>query len=373
MKSIWKINYDDLLDIGKISDVYNTIRLNTSHKEKLVKFEMFLSSNFMAIFNILKSKKYIHGTYNIFLITDPKCRVIMSESMYDKIINHLVSKYVLFPLIEPRLIESNVATRVNKGTKAAIAYMKRYINILKENHDKVYALKCDIHKYFYSIDHDILSNKLDEIIEDKEVLKLVNVVINSTNYAYVNERINFEVLKQKDRIGKLNIPDYDKKIKYQELDKIPRYISGKGLPIGNMTSQIMAVFYLNDLDHYIKEKLHIKYYIRYMDDMILLHHDRDYLKYCLKEINLRLEKLKLKLNNKTQIYELHHGIPFVGYKFKLQDKKLFTLMSSQTKRRIKRKLRKCSNNRLKRKEVVKGYNGYLMNADTGYFRYIVCK
>lgn len=146
-------------------------------------------------------------------------------------------------------------------------------------------------------------------------------------------------IKQK-YIKNLKISNREKELKYLELDRLPLYQKGKGLPIGNMSSQIMAIFYLNDLDHYIKEKLHIKYYVRYMDDLVLFHPDREYLKYCLVKIKERLSLEKLKLNNKTQIYELHQGLSYLGYKFILKDKKLYTLISTKTKARIKKNLKR---------------------------------
>jgi len=134
-----------------------------------------------------------------------------------------------------------------------------------------------------------------------------------------------------------------------------------------MTSQIMAIFYLNELDHFIKEKLHIKYYIRYMDDLILLHHDKEYLKECLKKIEEKIEGLKLHLNNKTQIYEMHHGFPFLGYKFLLKGKKLYLLLNPNTKKRIVKRLKKYKNNKEKRLEILKNYNGYLQPASSRGF------
>jgi len=362
-----KISYEDLVDFEKLENVYHIIKCNTKHKEKILKYVVFYSSNTLNILEILKSKKYVHGKYNVFLINYPKCRIIMSENMTDKIINHLVSKYVLFQVIEPRLIPTNVATRKDKGSKTAIEYLKKYINKLKLNHDKIYVLKCDIHKYFYSIDHEILLQKLEKIIEDKDIYELVKTIIHSTNYDYINEDIEYKINRQREYISKLNISDHEKEIKYKELDKLPRYFKGKGLPIGNMTSQIMAIFYLNELDHYIKEKLHIKYYIRYMDDLILLHHDKEYLKKCLKEIEEKVIGLKLHLNNKTQIYELHHGFPFLGYKFILKNKKLYILLNPNTKKRIVKRLKKYKNNKEKRLEILKNYNGYLKPANSRAF------
>ena len=265
-----KMDYNYILDIQKIKDVYHTIRVNSKRKEKIVSFELFLSSNLIQVYTVLKNRTYIHQRYNIFLIREPKIRVIMSECMQDKIINHLVSKYILFPLIEPKLIEANVATREGKGSKKALLYMKRYINHLKENYEKIYVLKCDIHKYFYSIDHEILLTKLKKIIFDPELYQLVKTIVESTDYEYVEELLSDKIKNERERIQSLKISNQEKQMKWNELNRIPKFQKGKGLPIGNMSSQIMAIFYLNDLDHFIKEKLRIHHYTRYMDDLILM-------------------------------------------------------------------------------------------------------
>lgn len=361
-------DYNNLLDIDKIIEVYDTIKANSKHKEKIFLFELFFSCNLIKIFDILETRKYVHQAYNIFLLKENKYRIIMSESMSDKIINHLVSKYILFPLVDPKLIPMNVATRPNKGTKMGLYYVKRYINKLKCNYDKFYVLKCDILKYFYSIDHDILLSKVEKIIHDPDMLELIKEIIDSTDKEYVNETINKVIEGEKIRIKQLNLHDVQHKI--DELDRVPRYQKGKGLPIGNMTSQIFAIYYLNDLDHFIKEKLRIKYYVRYMDDFILFHPDRDYLKYCLGEIEKKLSELKLQLNNKTQIVEIHHGFCFLGYKFRLRDKRLLILLNGKTKKRIIKKLKYLEKKNPPNKDaVLASYKGYLQKAHSGGFCY----
>lgn len=110
--------YEALLHIEKLMDVYHIIRTNTHHKNKLLVFELFFSCNLFSIYEVLKQKKYRHQLYHVFLIHEPKYRIIMSEVMSDKIVNHLVSKYILFPLIEPKLIPMNVATRPLKGDES---------------------------------------------------------------------------------------------------------------------------------------------------------------------------------------------------------------------------------------------------------------
>lgn len=357
------LKYEDLVDIDKIREMYHIIRTNTKNRGKLHKFELFYSSNIISILEALRKKCYKHSKYNVFLVHEPKYRIIMSEIMSDKVVNHLISKYVLAPGIYPHLIPQNVATREGKGTKEGIRYLKMYINKLKLNYDKVYVLKCDIKKYFYSIDHELILEKCKRFIDDPEVFKLVENIINSTDEAYVNEAIDKVVQKEITRVSKLNILDKDLKI--EELKRIPRYPKGKGLPIGNMTSQLLAIYFLNDLDHYIKERLHCKYYIRYMDDFVIFDHDKERLKVLRKEIEEKLKEFKLELNKKTNIYDLNHGFGFLGYYYFLKGKRLIIKINPQTKRRIKKKMRKLKKiNAPNLTQVKASYMGYLSQAHT---------
>lgn len=337
-----KVSYNDIIDIDKINSTYKKIIINTKHRNKIFDYNMFYMSNIVNIYNNILNKSYNHGSYNIFLIREPKPRIIMSEKLNDKIVNHLISDYILVPLIEPKLIDMNVATRVNKGTKMAIHYMKKYLITMRRKYDDFYILKCDIEKFFYNIDHKILLSKLKNILDDNDLYSLLSNIINSTDLEYVNK----EIIKIKNKY-KVNVPLY----------KI-----GKGLPIGNQTSQILAIFYLNSLDHYIKEKLHIKYYIRYMDDFILIHHDKQYLKYCLYEITKFLAKEQLYLNKKTNIYSISNGITFIGFKYMFKNNKLLMLIPSKTKKRIKKRIYNGDS-------FIQNYNGYLLYGDTGKFKY----
>lgn len=364
----YSISYNDIVSINKIKDVYDGIYKNTCHKAKLVRFELTKTSNIVKIYNTLNNKHYSHLKYNIFIIREPKYRIIMSELMYDKIVNHLISKYVLIPTLSRKLIEQNVATRTGKGSKEGIRYMKKYINSIKENYDNVYILKCDISKYFYNIDHEILINKLSHENFDKDILKILINIINSTDNDYINDLIDSSINRELSHLEDMNI--YDLELRKKQLYSLPRYRKGKGLPIGNETSQLLAIYYLNELDHYIKEQLHIKYYIRYMDDFILIHHDKEYLKKCLNLINKKLSSLKLSLNKKTQIYNLKSGVNFLGYKFILKNKKLIILLNNQTRKKIKRKLRKARKNNINfYKKSLASYNGYFKVSTTNNFVY----
>ena len=364
----YSISYNDIVSINKIKDVYDGIYKNTCHKAKLVRFELTKTSNIVKIYNTLNNKHYNHLKYNIFIIREPKYRIIMSELMYDKIVNHLISKYVLIPTLSRKLIDQNVATRTGKGSKEGIRYMKKYINSIKENYDNVYVLKCDISKYFYNINHEILINKLSHENFDKDILKILINIINSTDNDYINDLIDSSINREVSHLEDMNI--YDLELRKKQLYSLPRYRKGKGLPIGNETSQLLAIYYLNELDHYIKEQLHIKYYIRYMDDFILIHHDKEYLKKCLNLINKKLSSLKLSLNKKTQIYNLKSEVNFLGYKFILKNKKLIILLNNQTRKKIKRKLKKARKNDINfYKKSLASYNGYFKISTTNNFVY----
>lgn len=175
----------------------------------------------------------------------------------------------------------------------------------------------------------------------------------------------------REEIKRLQEKDIDLSFRIRELEDIPYYTMDKGLPIGNMTSQILAIYYLNDLDHFIKEKLHIKCYVRYMDDFILMHENKEYLKYCYQEIEKKLAELQLSFNKKTQIVEIHHGFVFLGYRFLLKNKKLLVLLPAKNKKKIRKKLRYLKKYHPSNEaSVLASYHGYLERCHSGNFQYI---
>lgn len=300
-----KVKIDDLINVFE-KDLYK----GCSNKNKLYKFERNKMSNIIDISNTLKSGKYVMNKYNIFLIKYPKYRIVMSLKIKDKIINHYITKYTLLPKLENFLIDRNIATRKGMGTDYGIKLLKKDIECFKK-YDEFYILKIDISKYFYNIDHNILKSMLK--ILDKSEFELMCKIIDSTNNKYVNDTIK-------------NI--INKELKYsnrkEELLSIPIYKEGKGLPIGNMTSQFLAIYYLYKLDYYIIHNLGIKHTIRYMDDYLLIYNDKEYLNKCLNIIKNKLKnEYKLEINDKkTRIYSSKEGFSFLGYTYKVINKKL---------------------------------------------------
>lgn len=368
--------YENITDLNNIINIYNSeIKKNTKNKIKIEKFENYLSLNIFNIYNELKEEKVKFSKYHIFLIKEPKYRIIMSQTIKDKIINHLVARYFLLKVYEKSFLNSNIATRKGKGPLFGIKLIKKYINELKKENKDIYYLKCDISKYFYNVDHNVLKNILRKKIKDKKALKLIDDIIDSTNYSYISKRIEELCQKEIDKINKLQIPQKEKNKKIEEINKIPRFDKkGKGIPIGNMTSQAFAIIYLNELDHYIKEKLNIKYYARYMDDFICLDIDKEKLKKVQTIINKKLENdFKLRLNPKTHIGKLKDGLDFLGFRFILQNNKLYLKIRTMIKKRFKKKVKKLtklSKNNHKYSKVLESvhasYYGHLKEGNTYY-------
>lgn len=339
MKRINNI-YNNIVDINTITNMYEEIiRKKTKNKSKLERFEDNYCSNIINVYNILNERKYNGGKYNIFLIYEPKLRIIMSENISDKIINHLVSYYFIKPIFEKQLIDTNVATRINMGTHYGLRILKRYLSYMNNKYDNYYYLKFDISKYFFNIDHIKLKQLICNKIKDTDVINIINKIIDSTDMPYVNEKIQLFKNNEINKILCSCLSDANKNKKIDDINKIPLYKKGKGLPIGNLSSQMLAILYLNELDHFIKEKLHIKHYIRYMDDGILIHENKDYLKDCLIKIEKMLDSYKLKLNSKTQINSIKNGLDFLGFVYCVKDKKVIMKLRTSSKKRMKKNIK----------------------------------
>ncbi len=259
--------YPAIYDFDNIVSAYKEVCRNTRNERRVEKLKEYKSIYISRIQNILINKKYKTGSYNKFIIYEPKERLIVSQNIQDKIVNHLVARHILYPAILPCLLDVNVASRKDMGTSRGLELSNSFHKKCRIKYGSYYVLKCDISKFFFSINHDILKKKLLRRIKDKDAIKIVFDIIDSNT---------------------------------------------DGLFIGSMTSQILAIFYLNDLDHFIKETLKIKHYVRYQDDFLLFHPSKDYLKYCLHEIEKFLAKEKLHLNSKTRIFKSSNNFLFLG-------------------------------------------------------------
>jgi len=292
--------YDRICDFQNLYRAHTIARRGKRYTKEVIDFELNLSENLVSLSKSLRSKNYrISGYYN-FMIFDPKERQIHALNYIDRVVQHCLCDEVLSEILDKKLIYDNSACRKNKGSHFAINRLSIFMRSFYQKYsNKGYFLKCDIRKYFENIDHRILKNKLKRIIFDIDVLDMLYYIIDSFHSD-----------------------------------------SGKGLPMGNQTSQWFAIFYLDGLDRLVKEKLHIKYYTRYMDDFILVHENKEYLDFCLTKMKEYLEKnLLLSFNNKTQIFPFKNGIDYLGFHFYLTPfGKVIRRVRKTTKNRFKKKL-----------------------------------
>ncbi len=354
--------YSEVCDLENIISMTEKVCKTVRNKKKVNIFETYKVEHIYNIKKRLDDRNLNVGKYNIFMITDPKCRIVMAQEIEDKIINHLIANYVLVKVFENKYTDFMCATRIGKGTTYGIRLLKKYVNKYKKKYDNFYVLKIDIHKYFYMVDHNILKKILNEKIKDKDSLNILNSIIDSTNEPYVNDMINRLKRNRIYSLEGMNIRNKNKLIK--EVCEIPSYEYGKGLALGNQTSQAFGLIYLYKLVHFIKEQLHIKCLISYMDDMVILHNDKDYLKYCLSIIKDKLKnEYALELNSKkSKIDSVKNGIDFLGYKFYLKKGKLILKVRKNTKKRFKKKIKNINllfdNNLIDRNELRNHLSSY---------------
>ena len=201
--------------IVKINDLLyiydNEILKGVKNRKKILAFEKYKMEYLVYIKYILENNLYIKNNYNIFLVKDPKVRVVMSESIIDKVINHYVAKYILIPKLSKYLCKEITATRKGMGLTYAINLLLSDIEKLKHKSKNIYALKIDIKKYFYSIDHNILKSLIVNELDANEY-NLVCKLIDSTNYEYINKKIDI----------------LEKSVN----EKLPRYKKVVGLSLG---------------------------------------------------------------------------------------------------------------------------------------------
>ena len=266
--------------------------------------------------------------YNTFEVYEPKRRVVMSNSYKDKVVQHSLCDNVLEPILTRSFIRDNYASQVGKGTHYGLDRLQEFMRrFYRKNGIDGWILKGDISKYFYSIRHDVLKTLIREKITDPDVLWLVDLIIDSTE-------------------------------------------GNVGIPIGNQTSQLFALLYLDGLDHFVKEKLGIKYYGRYMDDFFLIHHDKAYLQECRKQIEVFVQARGLSLNAKTNIFPLKHGVDFLGFHTYLTESgAVIRKVRRRSKNNMKRKLKKLAAlhaaGRIDAKTVEQSYQSWRGHAEKG--------
>lgn len=355
-----------MISYSNILFVFNNVKNRCHNKNKLMKFIRFKNCYLYDILEKLRNNSYSFSNYHIFLIHEKKYRIIMSETISDKIVNQLVGYFILLPSFKC-LIDSNIATRKGRGSSYGYRLFEKYVNDIGTNKN-IYVLRIDIKKYFYNISHVILLSMLERRIKDKKAINILKKIIDLTDYDYVNDNIKKLIDKEIGRVNSLNISIREKDKLINELKSIPLYRKEYGLSIGCLTNQLMAIFYLNDIDHIIKEELNCSRYIRYMDDLYLISDDKGYLECCFSRIKNELNIIELNINNKSGIYRLKDGVSFLGYTYTLTSNKLLVRYDNNTIRRIDKKLKYLFDNDFNSYySSISSYKGYFIRCNTNLF------
>ncbi len=314
-KSIFK----QIILLGNLFIAWKEFKRGKSQKTDVQSFAFDLNNNLLKIQDKLKSKTWKPCGYISFYVKDPKLRNIHKASVKDRVLNQALYR-VLYNIFDKTFIFDSYSSRIKKGTHKAILRTDDFIRKESNNYkSNIFVLKCDIQKFFDSISHDILLSLIKNKIFDDNTLWLIESIIKS-----------FE--------------------KY----------SCKGIPLGNVTSQLFANIYLNELDQFMKHKLKIKYYVRYCDDFIILSKDKYYLEKIIKEIsNFLKDNLNLNLHpRKITIRKVGQGIDFLGYVTFPHHRILRTKTRRRMFKKIKQRKEKLERGEITKKSFEQTLNSY---------------
>lgn len=286
--------YSQIISLENLFASWREFKKGKENKAKDVKiFWLDLERNLFQLHDELKNKTYRHSHYNSFYVCDPKRRHIHKAEVRDRVLHHAIMR-VIEPIFEKSFVYDSYSSRENKGIHKAILRFRRFASALSQHKTKtVWILKCDIKKFFDNVDHRILLDLLEKKIKDKDILWLIKEVISS-------------------------------------------FSSEKGIPLGNVTSQLFSNIYLNRLDNFIKREIREKHYIRYADDFVVLCRDKNYLENLIPVFNKFLkEKLNLGMHpRKIIIQKWNQGIDFLGY----ISFPRYIILRTKTKRRLLKKI-----------------------------------
>ena len=264
-------DFEKVIDFKNMYTAYRKAKSGKGYKKSSSRFGMMALDGINSLIEQLKDKTYTVSDYQEFTVYEPKERIIKTTSFKDKVVQHSLCDNVILPKLQEIFILDNCAGQKGKGTIFGLnrlsEHMKNFYNLYGMDG---YILKCDITKFFYNISHPQLKDMVNHYFSyDPDICWLCNLYIDSTE--------------------------------------------GKGIPLGNQINQGFALLYLDGMDKLIKYELGIEFYGRYMDDFYLIHHSKEYLKYCLEVIRAYLETLELTLNSKTQIFPFKNGVNYLGF------------------------------------------------------------
>ena len=320
--------FEDIINIENLLEAWKEFIRGKRKKPDVQEFSLKLMDNLFILHEDLSSGHYRHGGYQAFSISDPKPRSIHKASVRDRLLHHAIYR-VLYPFFDKTFIADSYSCQIKKGTHRALNRFRKFAyKVSKNNTGTCWVLKCDIRKFFASIDHKVLSGILKEYIPDQDILQLLKEIISSFSIK-----------------------------------------PGIGLPLGNLTSQLLVNIYMNAFDQFVKHTMRVKYYIRYADDFVIISNNRKELENLIILIRKFLSgKLKLELHpQKVFVKTLTPGVDFLGW-VNFTDHRV---LRTATKRRMIKKVKELpvpvtinsylgllrhGNTKKLQKEIIKIYN-----------------
>jgi len=285
-------SFNELFSLDNLFSAWQTFRRGKARKNDVMDFELHLEDNIFSLYEDIKNDTYRHSAYTYFQIFDNKKRDIYKAEVRDRIVHQVIYEYLL-SCFENVFIEDSYASRKNKGQYKAVNTFRYFIKLTRSSHKECYVLKFDVKKYFDNVDHNILLGLIKEKISCEKVLKIIKEILAS----YCSS---------------------------PELEK--------GIPLGNITSQIFANIYLNILDQYVKKELRCRFYVRYNDDLVIVFpNNKDTIQVREKVRLFVKQKLSLDIPlAKTSIRKLSWGVDFLGFTILPQA----TILRDKTKHKI---------------------------------------
>lgn len=307
--------FEEIISIENLLEAWKEFLVGKRKKPDVQEFNLNLFDNILQLHQELANHNYYHGSYHRFNICDPKPRIIHKASVRDRLLHHAIYRK-LYPFFDRTFIGDSFSCRVDKGTHRAMNKFRSFAYKVSRNHTRTcWVLKCDIKKFFDSIDHEILLGILRANIPDPSIIWLLENVIKSFSVSI-----------------------------------------GQGLPLGNLTSQLFANAYMNRFDQFVKHQLKEKYYIRYADDFVLLSHVKEALVDIIPRIDDFLENnLKLSLHpHKVFIKTFASGVDFLGWVHFPDHRVLRTATKHRMMKRVEENPKKA---------VVQSYRGLLSHGN----------
>lgn len=293
--------FNQIISTESLFSAWDTFKQDKQQKPDVLRFEWNLEENIFNLHRDLLYGRYKHGAYTSFHIQDPKQRHIHKATVRDRVLHHAVFT-ALIPVFEPTFISNSFSCRVGKGTHKGVDRLYQIVRSVSGNYRKpCFALKCDVKKFFATVDHYVLLSILQKRIKDEDAIGLLKEIIHSFS------------------------------------SEFSTLFESKGLPIGNLTSQLFANVYLNEFDQFVMNELKVRHYVRYTDDFVIINNSRAYLKKIILSMAKFLhDRLKLELHpKKISLRPFHQGVDFLGYIILPH----YRLLRSKTNQRVFRKLR----------------------------------